>query len=169
MLGDPITIVVLLILGFLMVFLEIAVIPGFGIPGIAGAILLGAGTVGTWIHHGALAGSLTLLGSVVISVAITWAFFRSKSAERLVIKDKIIGDSSDIPKLTFLLGMEGEALSPLRPAGIAMIGKERYDVVAEGAYLAKGTKITVVRLSTNSIVVAALQQSNQLEKGETDV
>ena len=52
-----------------------------------------------------------------------------------------------------LLGKEGDALSQLRPSGIALIVGKRYDVVTEGDLLDKGTRIKVIDVSGNRLVV----------------
>ena len=57
-----------------------------------------------------------------------------------------------------LVGLEGRALSALRPAGSAMFGDRRLDVVTRGDYLASGTPIRVVESHGNRIIVEAVTQ-----------
>jgi membrane-bound serine protease (ClpP class) len=57
-----------------------------------------------------------------------------------------------------LIGLEGRALSPLRPAGSAEFGGQRLDVVTRGDYLAGGTPIRVVESHGNRIIVEAVSQ-----------
>ncbi len=52
-----------------------------------------------------------------------------------------------------LLGEEGTAASPLRPSGIATIQDRRHDVVTLGEMLENGTRIKVIDVSGNRIVV----------------
>jgi len=52
-----------------------------------------------------------------------------------------------------IIGMQGKALSDLRPAGKAEIGGRRVDVVTEGDYIAKGAKIEVTEVHGARIVV----------------
>jgi len=51
------------------------------------------------------------------------------------------------------IGMEGVAITDLRPSGIAMIAKERLDVVTDGQYLAKDSSLMVVAVTGNQIIV----------------
>jgi membrane-bound ClpP family serine protease len=44
-----------------------------------------------------------------------------------------------------LVGANGTALTPLRPAGIAAIGGQRVDVVCAGEFIAAGAVVEVVR------------------------
>ena len=52
-----------------------------------------------------------------------------------------------------LVGAEGVAMSPLRPSGIARLNDRRCDVITTGDMLEKGTRIKVVEVSGNRIVV----------------
>ncbi len=56
------------------------------------------------------------------------------------------------------LGREGVVESPLRPTGIARIDGRRVDVVTRGELLAVGTRVRVVEVSGNRVVVAALEE-----------
>jgi len=55
-----------------------------------------------------------------------------------------------------LVGKEGTARTDLRPSGSAQIGPQRYDVVSEGEYIDQGTKVRVVEVRGNRIVVEAV-------------
>lgn len=52
-----------------------------------------------------------------------------------------------------MLGREGEALTLLRPAGTVLIGDEKIDVVSEGEYITKGSKVRVIAVEGNKVVV----------------
>ncbi len=52
-----------------------------------------------------------------------------------------------------LQGQEGAAWTALRPAGTAVIGGQRLDVVTEGAFIEKDARVRVVRVEGNRVVV----------------
>lgn len=56
-----------------------------------------------------------------------------------------------------LVGAEGVAQSHLRPAGVALIGGRRVDVVAEGSMIAPGARIRIVAIEGNRVVVRRVQ------------
>jgi membrane-bound ClpP family serine protease len=62
-------------------------------------------------------------------------------------------DSPDARPLTHLLGLEGKAITPLRPAGSALIGDARVDVVTEGKFVDPNTQIKVIRVEGSRVVV----------------
>ncbi len=150
---DPTIPVLLLVLGLLLMVVEVAIIPGFGLAGVLGLILLGSGTVIIWAVYGATIGALSLLLSSVISALLIWIFFKSRASRLLVREEKILGDSSDVPSLTHLLGRTGVVTRPLRPSGTVEIDDEPYDVISEGQFIDQGAAVVVIRISTNSIVV----------------
>ena len=57
------------------------------------------------------------------------------------------------PNRMDLLGVEGKAFTDLRPSGTALINDERVDVVSEGSFISKGTKVKVVKVEGSRVVV----------------
>ncbi|MGE3806887.1 MAG: NfeD family protein, partial [Gemmataceae bacterium] len=62
-------------------------------------------------------------------------------------------DQGQSDRYAALLGTIGEAATTLRPAGKARFGDEFIDVVAEGSYVQPGTRIQVIEIEGNRIVV----------------
>jgi membrane-bound serine protease (ClpP class) len=54
-----------------------------------------------------------------------------------------------------LVGVAGEAVTDLRPAGRALIGNQLIDVIAEGAPLDRGAKVVVVAAHAHRVLVRA--------------
>ena len=57
------------------------------------------------------------------------------------------------PELAALLGAIGVAATPLRPAGKTQFGDQFVDVVAEGGYVLPGTRVQVIEIEGNRVVV----------------
>jgi len=55
--------------------------------------------------------------------------------------------------LAAFVGLEGTALSTLRPSGIARISERRCDVVTKGEFIDAGEQVVVVRVEGNHLVV----------------
>lgn len=64
------------------------------------------------------------------------------------------GVTSQSPELDSYLGLEGVALTDLRPAGMAKIAGKRLDVVTRGEYIEKDSNLIVGAVTANQIVVA---------------
>jgi len=52
-----------------------------------------------------------------------------------------------------LLGAIGVAATPLRPAGKTQFGDTFVDVVADGGYIMPGTRVQVIEVEGNRVVV----------------
>ncbi len=63
------------------------------------------------------------------------------------------GVSSQSSELESYVGRQGNAVTDLRPAGIAVINGKRVDVVTRGEYLEKDASILVVAVTGNQIIV----------------
>jgi len=56
-----------------------------------------------------------------------------------------------------LVGLDGVAVTDLRPSGTALFGGERVDVVSEGAFVTAGTPVRVVRAEGYRHVVRVIE------------
>ena len=63
------------------------------------------------------------------------------------------GYFSQSPGMEKYLGVKGEALTDLRPAGMARLDGQRTDVVTRGEYVEKGTQVVVIKVTGNQIIV----------------
>ncbi len=52
-----------------------------------------------------------------------------------------------------MVGAEGVTVTPLRPAGTAMINGKRVDVVTEGVYIEEGRRVRIREVHGSRIVV----------------
>lgn len=153
---DWLLVLTLIVTGFILLLIEMLVIPGFGLPGIAGLGLLFGGTATAYTRLSPTAGVLTALGSAaVIAVGARfiprtglWRWLRLESAQR-----HEEGYTTAPADLAALVGHSGAAITPLRPSGTALINGRRVDVVTEGLFLPEGTTVTVVRVEGSRVIV----------------
>jgi membrane-bound serine protease (ClpP class) len=149
-------VVLLLGLGLVALAVEVLILPGFGVAGLAGIIAIATAIVLAMIGNaptGAdIAQALAVLGaSLVITVAVAYAWLRhlpsSGRFSGLFLRQGLPQAEGYIsaPARADLVGKEGVALTDLRPAGTARIGAERVDVVTEGEYVSQGSPVRVVR------------------------
>ena len=144
--------------GAVLVLVEVF-LPGFGLPGIAGVLLIGTGTVLAGMHFGSLTAVGVLLVLVaVLAVLISWALrtaarSRGKRSELfLQEKDELHQKDAD---MQVLVGKCGRTSSVLRPAGIGDFDGVRLNVVTEGDFIESGRPIEIARVEGARIVVRA--------------
>jgi membrane-bound serine protease (ClpP class) len=60
--------------------------------------------------------------------------------------------------VTVKVGDEGSVISTLRPTGKAKFGEAIVDVVAEAEFLEAGTKVEIIHIHGNRVVVKAIER-----------
>ncbi len=157
---------ILMVLAGVVLLITEMFVPGFGIPGIAGSVLSIAGIV-LWARNWEEAMVIALCVILVLIVAfllVMRSALRGRlSRSRFILTDSVrsgAGYSTDF-KPEQLVGREGVAASELRPAGIGLFGPERIDVVSDGDYIKRGSRITVVRLEGRRIIVKQAERENE--------
>lgn len=163
----------LFVLGLILVGLEVFVVPGFGITGISGILLMVVGlalatlvkkpeTTQEWMDFGATLSTFgfSLVAAVLAALALGWYLPHIPWANRLVLvppdeaAEMLPEESAGLAgHRADLLGAIGVAATPLRPAGKARFGDDFLDVIAEGSYVPDGTRVQVVEIEGNRIVV----------------
>jgi membrane-bound serine protease (ClpP class) len=163
----------LFLLGLVLLALEIFVIPGFGVTGISGIILV-LGSLGLvayghwprsneeWVGYGQALSPFTIsiLGAVVSAFVLARYLPHIPYANRLMLKpQEETGETNEDfvdlihPDMAALLGAIGVAATPLRPAGKVRFGDDFVDVIAEGNYVVPGTRVQVIEIEGNRVVV----------------
>jgi len=148
----------LLVLGLLLIFLELFV-PG-GIIGFFGGTLMTVGIVMCFYYYNVSTGFSVLFGCCILVTVIVVLFFRilphTAEGKWVIMSHTLVtakGSHSDTVHHQALVGQEGITESKLRPAGIAIVSGERLDVMTEGDYLDENTRIRILRVDGNRIVV----------------
>lgn len=160
---------ILIIVGVLLILLEVFVIPGFGITGIFGIVLLITGLILSMIpndifsfdavsnHQFYVALStvlLSLIGSVALIVYLsnkigTEGIFKNIALNKS-IDDDYVGVSQEE---TILVGLTGVTETVLGPSGKVNIDGEIYPAISESGYLDAGVNVVVRKYSTGQLYV----------------
>ncbi len=163
--------ILLFIAGLALLLVEIFVIPGFGVAGISGIVLMVVGLSLSLIQNVKLdfsgvqasdifqAFTLVILSVITSFVGSVWISskmftnspFRFLSLQRTQQKSE--GFVAVSEEMLNLAGCTGEAYSILRPAGKVMINGRIYDAVADVSWIPKGSKIIVVRQESSQVYV----------------
>lgn len=151
------TILFLMLLGFILLLIEVFVIPGFGVMGISGLAALAFACYLAFTRFPTpWPGTTALLGTLAVLIVFIKLFPRTKSWKRLRLnarEESKEGFAASSSQLEELVGKTGISLTMLRPAGTAEIEERRVDVVSEGIFVPKDTKIKVVMVKGNRVVV----------------
>ena len=151
-----IPIIICVLAGVILLIVE-AFMPGFGVPGISGIILLLAGVAMTWYEYGAMVGlGTTVAVLALVGVAISVSL-KSASSGRLSKSDLILNDTETPPSenadMQLLVGKEGVVKNTLRPVGTADFDCGKLHVTSDGEYVSEGQKVRIVRVEGTQIFV----------------
>lgn len=84
-----ILVVLLVVAGVVLLLLEIFLLPGFGIAGIAGLLSLTGAVVAAYLRIGATAGHITLAGVLVAVALSVYAFVHGRALQRMSLDTSI--------------------------------------------------------------------------------
>ncbi|NLG85122.1 MAG: nodulation protein NfeD [Firmicutes bacterium] len=150
-------VIFLFLLGLILLALEVFVTPGFGILGILGlASVAGSVFLSYSSPTQAVAG---LSGAVFVTLLMGFVLLRyldrHEALRPILLTTALTGEKgyTATPDQSHLLGLVGKAMTPLRPAGVALLAGERVDVISEGGFIPVGTAIRVIKVEGSRIVV----------------
>lgn len=149
--------------GLLLVFIELLILPGFGAAGVPGSLLVLIGIGIAWWKFG-FTTALTYTGGTLVFVIplaiITLSLIRRTRVGTAFIlmttQNRDAGFQATRSGLANLVGKSGKTLTPLRPAGAALINGQRVDIVTQGEFVDAETEIEVILVEGNRVVVRSL-------------
>mgnify|MGYP000639841117 CR=1 FL=1 len=172
----------LFILGLLLVALELFVFPGTIALGVGGALIMLVAIVMaladvypapvmpapgrpfpslpqvTNLRDSLQTLALALGGAVVLMLALS-RLLPKTSLYRTLVSQSVSGESSVVEQEEIRasrVGLEGVAISPLRPGGKAQFGDEILDVMTQGDLLPKGARVRIISHSGPEAVVVPI-------------
>ena len=139
-------------LGFGLILVEL-LIPGL-IAGSIGALLVLFSLVGITLKSSTMGIILIIFTFVAVAFVLRLAIRRVTLRESLTTADVYSSAREGLAKLK---DHEGVSVTPLRPSGTAEIDGDRIDVVTLGEMIAKDTRVKVIEVEGNRVVVKALE------------
>jgi membrane-bound serine protease (ClpP class) len=163
--------IILFLLGVVLLIVEIFLIPGFGVTGVSGILLMITALILSrqefviprvpWQWDIFLRNlrnvGFGFVGSLVLLVFLLRIFPRTPGLKRLILESKedtLAGYTVQSAESSALLtGRQGNAVTVLRPAGKADFEGEILVVETDGEFIEAGTPVEVIEVSGNRIVV----------------
>ncbi|HNR05412.1 MAG TPA: NfeD family protein [Bacillota bacterium] len=146
----------LYVTGMVLLMIE-ALMPGFGVAGISGIVLVLASIV--MISSSFFQAILLLVGTTAIAVILVVALYRMGYGKRFV-KSMILNTEQKNEEgyvstkgYEKYLGMRGTVATPLRSAGTVIIDGNKIDAVSEAEFIDKGIEVEVIKIEGGRIVV----------------
>jgi membrane-bound serine protease (ClpP class) len=167
--------ILVFILGLGLLAVEIFVLPGFGVAGIAGLVCIFGSLVlimldNDWFDFSRIASDSLRNSLVAVGLGMTGAlvtiivggarFVQSGRFKRATLQytlEKEDGYTSNFNTFP-MIGKTGVAYTVLRPSGKVIIENTIYDAFTRGDYVEKGTNIIVIDQEGTSIKVKKMQE-----------
>jgi len=170
--------IALFVLGLILLAVEVFVIPGFGVTGIAGIICCAIALLAmlvpnapdklplprteldwTLFTHGLFAMIAGLTGAVIAAAVLARYLPKVPVAGRLVLAPPVVAKASPATEDAEIHGVRsgqvGKVVQTCRPVGKVQVGGILCDAVADGAFLPAGRTVVVLRNEGNRLVVEA--------------
>ncbi len=167
--------IILFVIGVILLIIEIFAIPGFGILGIPGIILIVTSLILVSVNNQGFDFSYTLSSDIiqrlfVVSVSIVLGFIGSILLAKKLISvktpfghialntemDKTEGYISQDTALFNLVGKEGKTITILRPSGKISIDDHIFDAVAQTGFIENNETIKVIAFENSQFIVSKI-------------
>lgn len=162
--------IIVFFVGIILIILEVFVIPGFGVAGIGGIVLVVGSLILVMLNNDFFDFSFVKSGDISIAIGATLSglmasvlllFFggvkltQTRAFKRISLQNtqqSSEGYTSNFNKKSYL-GNKGKAYTVLRPSGKIMIEGELMDAFTRGEYIEKDKKVEVIDESGTSLKV----------------
>jgi membrane-bound serine protease (ClpP class) len=165
--------IILFLAGVACVLIEVFLLPGFGIFGFGGGLMIVASLVlasQTFVlprddyEVSQLMHSFGVLSGAVVGFVGAAIFVRrflpsTPGLRHMILESPSAEELAEVERrealVTFdhLLGQRGKTITPLIPAGKVRIGQQLVDVLTEGGFIPPGTQVRVVEVLGSRVVV----------------
>ena len=143
-----------ILIGIIFIMIEIFLLPGVSLSGIAGGILLAGGIIYSYHYVSITFGHITLTASILVSLIALIILVRSKSLRKIALKTEIreTVDNSELSKVA--VGDHGKAISRLNPMGKVLINNNIMEAkTLEGEMIDEDSEIVILKINSNNVIV----------------
>lgn len=149
-------IITLILVGLILIFAEILLIPGVGIAGVLGLLSLGGSCFYAFSQLGPVAGAIVTAVNVVLIVALTVWVLRAKTWKRLTLETNIESKAVPSELAVVSVGDVGKTVTRLAPMGTVRFGQKAVEVKALEGLIDPDTDVEVVLIEDSRIYVKPL-------------
>lgn len=155
-----------LLLGAIVILVLELFVPSGGVLGLLSGALSIASVVCFW--RVSPAWGITSLAGLLILAPLVFAFFVKVWPDTAMGRKMILAeDDRDIERRALeeteertkgdsLVGVQGKAVTDLRPVGVVVLDNQRVEALAEGAWIEAGQKVRVTHVEGSRIKVRAI-------------
>ena len=156
------------VLGLGLIVVEVFILPGFGIAGISGIILMFGGIFYVFKSAYQFETAILAFSSVIVLTAIGviaafYLFPKTRAWKHFALATEMSSDigyhSAGDEDFQSYIGQTGTAITPLRPAGAIRLAGKRVDVLTAGDFIPSETPVKVIEVEGSKVFVEALDEA----------
>jgi membrane-bound ClpP family serine protease len=144
-----------LLLGIVLIFLEIFVIPGTTIFGVMGTAAVIASIFFAYKLLGTNYGHLSIVGGFIVFMVFFYAGRKLMDDNQMSLKRELTGKVNEFVA-NVKVGDVGKTFSDVKPNGKAFFGDEKLEVFSNGSYIDREIDVKIIKIEQNKIIVKPL-------------
>jgi membrane-bound serine protease (ClpP class) len=167
--------ILLFIAGLVLLAMEIFAIPGFGVTGFAGIMLMVSGLTLSLVEHigpgtfdynynklvkAFFLVIISMTGGILVSIFLARKLLESPKLGFALVSRQLSSDGFTVAEEGYrsMVGKTGVAQTQLRPAGKVLIDNDVFDAVSQVSFIEKNQPVKVVDYKKGQLIVRKAQQ-----------
>lgn len=148
-------IITLILVGLVLIFAEILLVPGVGVAGVLGLLSMGGSCFYAFMEYGETTGAIVTAVNAVLIVALTIYVLRAKTWKRMSLETNIT--SKAVENVVLAVGDKGRTITRLAPMGSVRFADCVVEVKALEGMIDPDSDVEVVLIEDGKIYVKECQ------------
>lgn len=153
-------IISLILVGLILIFAEVLIIPGFGVAGILGLLSMAGSCFYAFHEIGNTAGYIVTGVNALLLITLVIYILRAKTWKRMTLETNIDAKAVAEDKSIVSVGDTGKTTTRLSPMGSVRFGDMVVEVKAIEGMVDPGCDVEVVMIEDNKIYVSPVRKIN---------
>ena len=145
-------IVILILVGLVLIFAEVLLIPGVGVAGVLGLLSMGGSCYYAFTEFGNMTGAIVTAVNAALIAGLTIWVLRAKTWKRLTLETNIDAKAV-VPEVSVEVGQEGRTMTRLAPMGSARFGDNILEVTSYQGIIDSGVDVKVIAVDGIKVFV----------------
>ena len=153
-------IVSLILVGLILIFAEVLIIPGVGVAGILGLISMAGSCFYAFHEMGTTTGYIVTGVNALLLLVLVIYILRAKTWKKMTLETNIDSKAVSDDSAVVSVGDVGKAITRLSPMGSVRFGDVAVEVKEIEGMVEPGSNVEVVMIEDNKIYVSLVREIN---------
>ena len=153
-------IISLILVGLVLIFAEVLIIPGFGVAGILGLISMAGSCFYAFHEMGNVTGYIVTGVNVLLLLALVIYILRAKTWKKMTLETNIDAKAVSEDSSVVSVGDTGMTITRLSPMGSVRFGDMVVEVKAIEGMIDPGCDVEIIMIEDNKIYVSPVKETN---------